>query len=189
MERLLNDSHGRTICIAGAHRDNGKRLVGTPMKSWLRFWNYRPRFIVDLSSDGKLLVAPHVLPSNQIRIGHATAWMRTRVCASFMLRPYFLSDLHRRLRASFAEKPNDAPSSLMFEASRAGTVNDAMALGIELSSSLLKKKHRHSSAEIHWEIIADKSQQGWLELWLCLSPGFQRANVWLGPGFIRSALS
>jgi len=52
------------------------------------------------------------LLSNHIKIGDATAWMRTSVCVSFMLRPsYFLSDLHRGLRAScetFAEKPNDA---------------------------------------------------------------------------------
>jgi len=32
----------------------------------------------------------HVLLSNQIKIGHATAWMRTRVCASFMLHPSLL---------------------------------------------------------------------------------------------------
>ena len=42
--------------------------------------------------------------------------MRTSVCVSVMLRPsYFFSDLHRGLRAScetFAEKPNDAQSSL-----------------------------------------------------------------------------
>ena len=38
-----------------------------------------------------------------------------------------------------------------------------MTLGIELSSSsLLKKKHRHSSAAIHWEIIANNlSKVGW----------------------------
>ena len=36
------------------------------------------------------------------------------------------------------------------------TVNDAMALGIELSpSSVLKKKHGHSSAAIHWKIIIE----------------------------------
>jgi hypothetical protein len=45
----------------------------------------------------------HVVLSNQIKSGHASAWMRTRVCASFMLRPYFLSDLHRGLRASLRE--------------------------------------------------------------------------------------
>jgi len=60
-----------------------------------------------------------VLLSNQIKIGHATTWMRTSACVSFMLRPsYFLSDLHRGLRAScetFAEKPNDAPSWLICE--------------------------------------------------------------------------
>jgi len=33
----------------------------------------------------------HVLLSNQIKVGHATAWMRTRVCASFMLRPSLFS--------------------------------------------------------------------------------------------------
>ena len=59
----------------------------------------------------------HVLLSNQIRIGHATAWMRTRVCASFMLRPSLLPFgfapwFARILRETFAEKPNDAPSSL-----------------------------------------------------------------------------
>ena len=32
----------------------------------------------------------HVLLSNQIKIGHATEWMRTRVCASFILRPSLL---------------------------------------------------------------------------------------------------
>jgi hypothetical protein len=51
----------------------------------------------------------------------------------------------------------------VFEASREGTVNDALTLGIELSSSSpLKKKHRHSSAAIHWEIIANNlSKVGW----------------------------
>jgi hypothetical protein len=44
-----------------------------------------------------------------------------------------------------------------------------MTLGIELSSSsLLKKKHRHSSAAIHWEIIANNlSKAGWS--WGCVS--------------------
>jgi hypothetical protein len=50
-----------------------------------------------------------------------------------MLRPfYFLSDLHRGLRAScetFAEKPNDAQSSL----------------------SVIKKEASASSSAIHWE--------------------------------------
>jgi hypothetical protein len=42
------------------------------------------------------------------------------------------------------------------EAWREGAVNDAMALGIELSpSSVLKKKHQHSSAAIHWKIIIE----------------------------------
>jgi hypothetical protein len=38
-----------------------------------------------------------------------------------------------------------------------------MTLGMELSSSSpLKKKHRHSSAAIHWEIIANNlSKVGW----------------------------
>ena len=29
----------------------------------------------------------HVVLSNQIKSGHASAWMRVKVCASFMLRP------------------------------------------------------------------------------------------------------
>ena len=45
----------------------------------------------------------HILLSDKIRIGHATAWMRAKVCASFMVRPSLLpSDLHHRLRASCA---------------------------------------------------------------------------------------
>ena len=56
----------------------------------------------------------HVVLSNQIKSGHASAWMRVKVCVSFMLRPpsyasfnkddYLtsLSDLHRGLRASCA---------------------------------------------------------------------------------------
>jgi hypothetical protein len=32
----------------------------------------------------------HVLLSAQIKIGHATVWMRTRVCVSFILRPSLL---------------------------------------------------------------------------------------------------
>ena len=59
----------------------------------------------------------HVLLSAQIKIGHATAWMRTRICASFMLRASLLSFgfapwFARILRETFTEKPNDAPSSL-----------------------------------------------------------------------------
>jgi hypothetical protein len=43
-----------------------------------------------------------------------------------------------------------------------------MALDIELSSSLLKKKHRQPSAAIHWEIVADNlSKAGWS--WGCVS--------------------
>jgi hypothetical protein len=29
----------------------------------------------------------HVVVSNQIKSGHASAWMRVKVCVSFMLRP------------------------------------------------------------------------------------------------------
>ena len=59
----------------------------------------------------------HVLLSAQIKIGHATAWMRTRICASFMLRASLLSFgfapwFARILRETFTEKPNDAPPSL-----------------------------------------------------------------------------
>jgi hypothetical protein len=59
----------------------------------------------------------HVVLSNQIKSGHASAWMRVRVCASFMLRPSLLPFgfapwFARILRETFAEKPNDAPSSL-----------------------------------------------------------------------------
>jgi hypothetical protein len=32
----------------------------------------------------------HVLLSTQIKIGHATVWMRTRVCVSFIVRPFLL---------------------------------------------------------------------------------------------------
>jgi hypothetical protein len=43
-----------------------------------------------------------------------------------------------------------------------------MALGIELTSSLSKKKHRHPSAAIHWEVIADKlNKAGWS--WGCVA--------------------
>ena len=50
----------------------------------------------------------HVLLSAQIKIGHATVWMRTRVCVSFILRPSLsLSDLHRGLRASCARHSLD----------------------------------------------------------------------------------
>jgi hypothetical protein len=43
-----------------------------------------------------------------------------------------------------------------------------MALDIELSSSLLKKKHRQPSAAIHWEIVADNlSKAGWS--WGCIT--------------------
>ena len=70
--------------------------------------------------------------------------MRTSVCVSFMLRPsYFLSDLHRGLRAScetFAEKPNGAPSSL----------------------SVIKKKHRHSPSAI--DVRADEKRTAFVEL-------------------------
>jgi hypothetical protein len=42
-----------------------------------------------------------------------------------------------------------------------------MALDIELSSSLLKKKHRQPSAAIHWEIVADNlSKAGWSWGWV-----------------------
>jgi len=56
----------------------------------------------------------HVLLSAQIKIGHATVWMRTRVCVSFILRPSLLPFgfapwFARILRETFAEKPNDAP--------------------------------------------------------------------------------
>ena len=110
----------------------------------------------------------HVLLSAQIKIGHATAWTRTRVCASFMHRPCFLSNLQRGLRASCARhSPRSRmtlPHRQVCEASREGTVNEAMALGIELSPSpLLKKKHRHSSAAIRWEIIADNLSKGRLK--------------------------
>jgi hypothetical protein len=59
----------------------------------------------------------HVLLSNQIKAGHETAWMRTRICASFILRPSlppfgFALWFARLLRETFAEKPNDAQSRL-----------------------------------------------------------------------------
>ena len=59
----------------------------------------------------------HVLLSAQIKIGHATVWMRTRVCVSFILRPSlllfgFAPWFARIVRETFAEKPNDAPWSL-----------------------------------------------------------------------------
>jgi hypothetical protein len=38
------DSRGRTIFVADAHRDDGKRLLCTRMKNWLRFWNSNRRF-------------------------------------------------------------------------------------------------------------------------------------------------
>ena len=71
------------------------------------------RFEAQLESHAYL----HVLLSNQIKIGHATVWIRTRVCASFILRPSLLPFgfapwFARILRETFAEKPNDAPSSL-----------------------------------------------------------------------------
>jgi len=33
----------------------------------------------------------NVLLSAQIKIGHATVWMRTRVCVSFILRPFLVA--------------------------------------------------------------------------------------------------
>ena len=52
------DLAARTIWITDAHRDGGKRYVvrADDMRA-LHFWNYRPRFIVDLSSDGKSCVS------------------------------------------------------------------------------------------------------------------------------------
>ena len=52
---------------------------------------YETRFVVrageKLSAFLELL---HVLLSAQIKIGHATVWMRIRVCVSFILRPSLL---------------------------------------------------------------------------------------------------
>jgi hypothetical protein len=67
------DREGRTIWIADAHRDDRKRFV--------------------VRADEKLtafLELFHVLLSAQIKIGHATVWMRIRVCVSFILRPSLL---------------------------------------------------------------------------------------------------
>jgi hypothetical protein len=52
---------------------------------------YGKRFIV--RADEKLtafLELRHVLLSAQIKIGHATVWMRIRVCVSFILRSSLL---------------------------------------------------------------------------------------------------
>src|SRR6516165_8152686 len=86
------DREGRTIWIADAHRDDRKRFV--------------------VRADEKLtgfLELLHVLLSAQIKIGHATVWMRTRVCVSFILRPSLLPFgfalwFARILRETFAEK-------------------------------------------------------------------------------------
>jgi hypothetical protein len=73
--------------------------------------------------------------------------------------------LARILRETFAEKRMTLPHRQVCEASREGTVNEAMALGTELSpSSSLKKKHRHTSAAIRWEIIADNLSKGRLKV-------------------------
>jgi hypothetical protein len=67
------DREGLTIWIADAHRDDRKRFV--------------------VRADEKLtafLELLHVLLSAQIKIGHATVWMRIRVCVSFILRLYLL---------------------------------------------------------------------------------------------------
>ena len=67
------DREGLTIWIADAHRGDRKRFV--------------------VRADEKLtafLELLHVLLSAQIKIGHATVWMRIRVCVSFILRPSLL---------------------------------------------------------------------------------------------------
>jgi hypothetical protein len=63
------------------------------------------RFEPQMESHAQL----HVLLSAQIKIGHATVWMRTKVCASFILRPSLLPFgfalwFARILRETFAEK-------------------------------------------------------------------------------------
>jgi hypothetical protein len=66
------DSNGQSIWTVDAH-------------------GYGKRFVV--RADEKLtafLELFHVLLSAQIKIGHATVWMRIRVCVSFILRPSLL---------------------------------------------------------------------------------------------------
>ena len=65
-----------------AHRGDGKRFVVHADEKLTAFVELQAA--IHRRFDAWL----HVLLSNQIKIGHATAWMRTRVCASFMLRPY-----------------------------------------------------------------------------------------------------
>jgi hypothetical protein len=85
-----NWSAGRTTWIADAH-------------------GYGKRFIV--RADEKLtafLELLHVLLSAQIKIGHATVWMRIRVCVSFILRPSLLPfGFAPCLRASYARHSLD----------------------------------------------------------------------------------
>jgi len=95
------DLEGRTIWIVDAHRDDGKRFVVRADEKLTAFLELQAA--IHRRFEGlrwNVSVAFHVLLSAQIKIGHATVWMRTRVCVSFIIRPYFLSDLHRGLRAS-----------------------------------------------------------------------------------------
>jgi hypothetical protein len=45
------DASGRTVWIADAHRDDGKRFVVGWMKSLLRFWNWNQRFVPSLDKN------------------------------------------------------------------------------------------------------------------------------------------
>jgi hypothetical protein len=72
---------GDNFWVVAAEREEAGRFI-------VHADEMRTAFL-ELASDGKSCVL-HVLLSAQIKIGHATAWIRTRVCASFMLRPSLL---------------------------------------------------------------------------------------------------
>ena len=111
------DSDGQTIWIADAHRDDRKRFVVRADEKLTAFLELHAAIHRRFELRWKVVRELHVLLSAQIKIGHATVWMRTRVCVSFILRPSLLPFgfapwFARIVRETFAEKSNDAPWSL-----------------------------------------------------------------------------
>jgi hypothetical protein len=49
------DHEGRQFWVVAAEREDARRM---PMKCALHFWNYKPRFIVDLSLRWKVMRSP-----------------------------------------------------------------------------------------------------------------------------------
>src|SRR4029077_11836648 len=95
----------------------------------------------------------HVLLSNQIKIGHATAWMRARVCASFMLPP---SLLPFGFAPSFARILRDGTRR------RAGTFQSRCQL------------HRKRESQDH---VTDRTKTATTEPNRILLPSFNSASV------------